>query len=360
MILPFLEFLNLSDNEIQNIEPVANLKSKNLQYIFLQKNQIEEIEPFSKSYFPALKILRVEGNNNIDGENEQNEEEKKKKKESFNKIKKKFSEKFIYKSLKTQLIEFIKKYNLGIYKFNSSNNKNNDNDNELHVSGEEECSEELQLIPESGNEDKDKEKIEDKDEKNVVEIVGKIVKIDLYDKNGGDNILKYLFLIITYSTENKIKQLILRNNNIKDASLLARINFSELKTLDLAVNEIKDSNFLTDIRADNLVNLYLDNNYFKNFYPILNVDVNKILNSHILNKVEENELKELYEESEVNRSKDVEPLLKAKFKKLKNLSINDQNDYSDSNNKKSKDDELRPKTYKLNNECAFQPNSPEI
>ena len=359
MILPFLEFLNLSDNEIQNIEPVANLKSKNLQYIFLQKNQIEEIEPFSKSYFPALKILRVEGNNNIDGENEQNEEEKKKKKESFNKIKKKFSEKFIYKSLKTQLIEFIKKYNLGIYKFNSSNNKNNDNDNELHVSGEEECSEELQLIPESGNEDKDKEKIEDKDEKNVVEIVGKIVKIDLYDKNGGDNILKYLFLIITYSTENKIKQLILRNNNIKDASFLARINFSELKTLDLAVNEIKDSNFLTDIRADNLVNLYLDNNYFKDFYPILNVDVNEILNSDILNKVEENELKELYKESDANRSKDVEPLLKAKFKKLKNLSTNDQN-VSDSNNKKSKDDELRPKTYKLNNECAFQPNSPEI
>ena len=357
MILPFLDFLNLSDNEIQNIEPVANLKSKNLQYIFLQINQIKNIEPFSKSYFPALKILRVEDNNNIDGENEQNEEEKKKKKEFFNKIKKKFSEKFIYKSLKTQLIEFIKKYNLGIYKFNSSNNKNNDN--ELHVAGDEECSEELQLIPESGNEDKDKEKIEDKDEKNVVEIVGKIVKIDLYDKNGGDNILKYLFLIITYSTENKIKQLILRNNNIKDASFLARINFSELKTLDLAVNEIKDSKFLTDIRAENLVNLYLDNNYFKDFYPILNVDVNEILNSDILNKVEENELKELYKESEVNRSKDVEPLLKAKFKKLKNLSTNDQN-VSDSNNKKSKDDELRPKKYKLNNECAFQPNSPEI
>ena len=353
MILPFLEFLNLSNNKIKNIEPIANLKSSNLQYIFLQVNQIEDIGPFSKSYFPALKLLRVEGNNNIDGENEQNEEEKKKKKENFKNIKKKFSEKFIYKSLKEQLIEFIKNYKLGIYKFNSSSNQNND----IHVPAEKECSEELQLIPEAGSEDK--KTIEDKNEKEVVEIVGNIVKIDLFDKNGGDDILKCLFLIITYSNENKIKLLKLRNNNIKDASMLARINFSELKTLDLAVNEIKDSKFLTDIRAENLVNLYLDNNYFKDFYPILNVDVDEILNSDILKPGEENELKELYKESDANRSKDVEPLLKAKFKKLKNLSINDQN-VSDSNNKKSKDDELKPKNYKYNKECAFQAISPEI
>ena len=135
----------------------------------------------------------------MDGKNEQNLEEKTKKEENFKNIKKKFSEKFIYKSLKAQLIDFIKKYKLGIYKFNSTSNQNND----IHVPGEEECSEELQLIPEEGNEDK--KTIEDKNEKEVVEIVGKIVKIDLFDKNGGDDILKYLFLIITYSNENKIK-----------------------------------------------------------------------------------------------------------------------------------------------------------
>jgi len=132
--------------------------------------------------------------------------------------------------------------------------------------------------------------------------------------------LKYLFLIITYTNENKIEKLILRNNDIKDASMLARINFSQLKMLDLAVNEIKDSNFLTVIKAENLENLYLDNKNLKDFYQKLNVNVNEILSEK-----EENEFKDLYIDSEENLSKDVAPLLKSKFKKLKYCSLNNQN-----------------------------------
>jgi Leucine-rich repeat (LRR) protein len=41
MNLPFLEFLNLGHNKIKKIEPIAKLKSKNLQYIFLQNNQMK-------------------------------------------------------------------------------------------------------------------------------------------------------------------------------------------------------------------------------------------------------------------------------------------------------------------------------
>ena len=65
MNLPFLEFLNLGHNKIKKIEPIAKLKSKNLQYIFSQNNQIEDIETFLESEFPSLKILRVEDNNII-------------------------------------------------------------------------------------------------------------------------------------------------------------------------------------------------------------------------------------------------------------------------------------------------------
>ena len=72
MNLPFLEFLNLGHNKIKKIEPIAKLKSKNLQYIFLQNNQIEDIETFLESEFPSLKILRVE-DNNIIKENEKDE-----------------------------------------------------------------------------------------------------------------------------------------------------------------------------------------------------------------------------------------------------------------------------------------------
>ena len=319
MSLPFLEFLNLSYNEIENIEPVAKLKSPNLKYIFLQRNKIEDIEPFLQSYFPVLKILRVEGNN-IYEENEW-EEKKKMKKEIFNKIMNKFSEKFIYKSLKEQLIVFNKRYNSGIYKYFSKSNQNN----EINIP-EEEKIEEFQLIIEDENENKidiDRDKNNNEiSEKDVENIVKNIVKIDLYDKKGGDKMLKYLFLIITYASENKIKKLILRNNDIKDASMLARINFSQLKMLDLSVNEIEDSNFLTDLKADNLENLYLGNNHFKNFCPILNIDINEILNSKILNKIEEKDFKNLYKESEENRSKGIKPLLIDKFKKLKTLAVN--------------------------------------
>jgi hypothetical protein len=354
MSLPFLEFLNLSYNEIKNIEPVAKLKSLNLKYIFLQRNLIEDIEPFLQSYFPALKILRVEGNN-INVENEQDEEEKKKKKDIFNKIKKKFSEKFIYKSLKEQIKEFNKKYQLGIYKYDSESNQNN----EIPIPEEEKKEEdklEYQLIPEDGNTNKISIEISEKD---VETKIANIVKIDLFDKKCGDKMLKYLFLIITYSSENKIKILKLRNNDIKDASMLARVNFSELRTLDLAVNNIENSDFLIDLKAEKLENLYLDNNYFKNLYPILNVNINTIINSKKLDKVEEKELEQLYKDSEENRSKDVEPLLKAKFKKLKNLSVDNQNVDYDDNNIFPKDNEGKSKKYQLNNQIAFQAESPE-
>jgi len=91
MCLPFLEFLNLGHNKIKKIEPIAKLKSKNLQYIFLQNNQIEDIETFLVSEFSSLKILRVE-DNNIIKENEQD-------KDIIQKIKdidRKYPGKFIY------------------------------------------------------------------------------------------------------------------------------------------------------------------------------------------------------------------------------------------------------------------------
>ena len=348
MSLPFLEFLNLSYNEIENIEPVAKLKSLNLKYIFLQRNKIEDIEPFLESSFPVLKILRVEGNK-INGENEQDE----KRKEIFNKIMKNFSKEFIYKSLKEQLIEFNKKYKMAIYKFDSKSNQND----KMHVPGEENNNEkEFQLISDDG--DENKISIDKDSEEEVEKIVENIVKIDFYDKKSGDEMLKYLFLIITYASENKIKQLILRNNNIKDASVLARINFSQLKTLDLAVNEIEDSNFLTDIKADNLENLYLDNNYLKNFYPILNVDVNEILNSDKLKEIEVKEFYNLYKDSKEKLSENVEPLLKDKFKKLVNLSVNNQN--ADDNIKSFyKYFERNTKKFGINKNCAFQAVAPE-
>ena len=76
MLLPHLEILNFSDNQIVNITPVANLVSKNLFEIYLQNNQIEDITPFENAKFSiwSLKILRLDGNKFFQNERENQKE----------------------------------------------------------------------------------------------------------------------------------------------------------------------------------------------------------------------------------------------------------------------------------------------
>ena len=45
-----------------------------------------------------------------------------------------------------------------------------------------------------------------------------------------------------------------------------------MEFLDLAVNEITNLNFLPDMKAEKLKNLYLDNNHLKDIYPLLNTN----------------------------------------------------------------------------------------
>ena len=351
MSLPFLEFLNLSDNEIKIIEPVTKLKSLNLEYIFLQKNQIEDIQTFSESHFPALKILRAEGNN-LDGENDQDEEEKRKKKDKVNEVNGKYPGKFIYKSLKQQIIDFNKKYKLAVYKMDSKN------ENEIAVP--EEKSEEYLLKSETDNYNKiDLEKINENNsnndnqnnEESVEKIVENIVSIELNDLDTSDSkMLKNLLLIISYNSENKIKQLILRNTKITDASLLTKITFNSLIKLDLAVNKIKESKFLADIKAPKLEELYLDNNCFKDFYPILNVDPNSVNDKEILKEMEEEEFKEYCNNTKKELQNNVKPLFTSKYQNLKVFSLND-NDIPSDNTMSSNGN---PQKYAKKNSTVVQ------
>ena len=86
MLLPHLEIIIFSDNEIKVITPLANLLSKNLLEIYLQNNQIEDLGPFIISDFPLLEIFRVDGKGN----------EKAFDKKSFNAVKKKYKNVIYY------------------------------------------------------------------------------------------------------------------------------------------------------------------------------------------------------------------------------------------------------------------------
>ena len=84
-------------------------------------------------------------------------------------------------------------------------------------------------------------------------------------KKNREILLDDLFSLIKF--ENKIRYLILDNNNIKDASLLSKMPLFSLRRLDLSVNKINNISFLKKLSktCKKLADLFLDNN---NIYDI--------------------------------------------------------------------------------------------
>lgn len=224
MILPHLEYLDMSHNKIENIEPIAQLESKELKEICLQYNNINDIDPFNYSDFPNLKLLRIE-ENPFDKTN----------------LPKQFKKKIIYE-VKT-FEKFCKDYNVKVENKKPSNeNQSNQNNSQSNVNS-------------SNQNDNLDINIED------------VTKLNLIDKEAGVEILEDLFLILPKN--NKLKMLILRNNNIKDFSKLTRIPLFNLTSLDLALNEINNISFVTKLRTKKLKSLYLNHNNINNIHPLI-------------------------------------------------------------------------------------------
>jgi len=285
-----LKEIDLSDNKIINIQPFKKMSLPFLEFLNLSYNNIKIIEPVAKLKSKCLQYIFLQGNKIEDikaflgaelpglkilrvedGYDKQNGETMKKIKELDNH----FSGRLIYKPIDKQIEEFKNKFK--------------------------------------------------------IEISEDINKIDLSDKDGGNEMLKKLFLIITYKPKNKINKLILRNNNIKDPSMLKWVNFNKLKILDLSVNKIKDLTFLLDMKSENLEKLYLDNNDFKEIYQILNSKL-PILKVLTLNKndFESDEMKEspIFKRLE---QKNVKIVKKEEYKKKDKENENNENKNNESN-----------------------------
>ena len=100
MILPYLEYLNVSENQIIDITSIAELNSKKLKEICLQKNNISNFTPLLYSDFPVLERLRIE-NNHFNADLQESK-----------KLLKKYSKKIIY--IAKTLNEFNEKYGVTI------------------------------------------------------------------------------------------------------------------------------------------------------------------------------------------------------------------------------------------------------
>ena len=199
MSLPFLEFLNLSFNKINKIEPLGEINSKNLKFLFIQNNQIKDIKCIKNWDFPKLRILRLE-----DNKIEENSV-------SFKEIDKDY-EKNKHIIVTKKKIEEIEK----IYKIQYDENT-------------------------------------------------KIIKLEAVEEKDDEDelILINLFIIISQKNENIISTLKINNCKIKNPSILNRIQFDFLEELDLSFNNIKDLQFLKRMKAKYLKRLYLNNNNIK-------------------------------------------------------------------------------------------------
>ena len=201
--LPFLEKLNLSFNKINNIKPLSEINLRKLKYLFIHNNQIEDIQVFIdfNSNFRELDILILDDNNIKEDS------------DSFKKLLAMYNQIIITNK---KIDEMKNHYNI----------KNNEDMEEIKVEGTEE----------------------------------------------GDSMLKNIFIIISYKKNSRIKKLKLAGNKIENPLILNRIQLNSLEELDLSSNNIKNLNFLKGIKANNLFNLFLDHNNINDLSLLYNIN----------------------------------------------------------------------------------------
>ena len=233
-----LKEINLSDNQITNIEPLYYMNLNNVEKIDLSFNKIENIEIFKELKLPKLKEICLQ-NNQIN---------------NFNPIiDSGISLEFERLRIEKENNDIIKDF--GAFKEKLFKKYKN-----------------LDLFYKAVTMEAFKEKYG----------VPIDVEIDLSDKRAGNIVLEELYNIIGNlefkEKAIKIKKLILRNNNIDDCSLLSKIHLIHLRELDLSVNKIKNLDFLANMKLPKLEKLFLDNNYINNLSPLIKVKEIRSLN----------------------------------------------------------------------------------
>ena len=228
MNLPYLEYLNMSENRIKDIKPIGKLNSKIIKEIFLQNNEIENLEPLLKINMPKLERLRIE-NNHFN----QNSDD-------FKNLKKNYDKKFIY--IERTLENFNEKYGC---KLEEKNFKNT-----LDLSGLREGDDllqELYLIINPDNQIK-----------------------EFYLHN---NEIKDASLISRFPLK-EVKKLDISLNKIANLNFITEMKCTELTQLFLNNNTIND---LYPLLKINDANLYIEDNEnekgnnIKRNFPKLNV-----------------------------------------------------------------------------------------
>ena len=150
-----------------------------------------------------------------------------------------------------------------------------------------------------------------------------------------------LYLLLSNYKDNEIKDLMLDNNCITDASILSRISFPKLEMLDLSLNKIKNLNFLNEMDSPNLILIFLNDNLLYNLNPILsfiekhNMKIISLQNNNFVKGMNKNKKHNETDGDEIAQNNDLvlDALNEKKIRieeELKELK-NDKNDKKDKN-----------------------------
>jgi len=213
--------LDISENHINEISPLRDINMSNLELLRMNNNQIRNLNVFTEINAPKLEILELQ-KNKIKSVSPllkcnfpsllllriEDNDDLDQSLEEFNQLLNKYTKKLIYKTFTFE--DFNKKYD---YKIDQKSDE-----------------------------------------------------IKLYDNKLGNEILKDLYILS--SKYEKIKKLILSNNNIDDISILSKMKFINLKALDLSLNQIKSIDPLSKMRLDNLKCLFFKDNTTSDFTPL--------------------------------------------------------------------------------------------
>ena len=213
----FMKYLNLNDNNIEDIKVLESMNLKSLIELQLKNNNIKSVSPLLNTKMPSIKFLRFEGNNNLD-----------RSLKDFKKVVNKFIKQFIY--VVQTYEDFNKKYDLEPENQISEDSKKIDLTNSRR-----------------GND---------------------ILK-DLYSISSNYDKLEIIYLYnceiddISYFERMSLKNLKildLSNNKIKNIEVLPQINCKKLQQLYLDDNEISYITPLKYMKSSSLNAVSIKNN----------------------------------------------------------------------------------------------------
>ena len=222
-----LKDIDVSNNSISNISDLNNMVLPHLEFINLSENKITDVEPIAKLDSKNLKEIFLQDNRIKD-----------------------FSP-FLrsnFPSLERLRIE--------------NNNFNKDLQEFKDLIGGLKEKIKGEIIYEAKT-------LEEFKRKYKVEIAPDMKKICLSDLRAEDTLLRELYYIL--KPDIKILEISLRNNDIRNASLISRIPYKYIKRIDLSLNNISNLEFILEMKSKNLREIYLNDNLLNDISCLIKI-----------------------------------------------------------------------------------------